>query len=156
MNTYPTTTHRPDDLPPRWAARYDRLAAIAARLGRLPRRSDSGVDPKDVGWIADQRRALNLTPAQEYALAQLRGWVEGTRSGAWYQRAEELRVFIERHGRRPRVRAQEQPERALAHWFSRQVLCHRRGELSDERTRALRYVLRALDGNDRHEVDDHG
>lgn len=146
MNTNPSTGPRPEDLPPRWAARYDRVAAVAAQLGRLPRRSDRGIDPKDVGWIADQRRALNPTPAQEHALAQMPGWVEGTRDGAWYGRAEQLRSFIELHERRPRVRADVREDRALAGWFSRQHVALLRGHLTDDRARALQYALRKLEG----------
>jgi len=144
MSTYPNNAHRPEDLPPRWKARYDRIAEVTALLGRLPRRSDPNVNPRDVAWIADQRRALNLTPAQSYALAQLPGWFEGTRDGAWYARAEELRAFIDLRGRRPRVRAGDQEERALAHWYSRQHVALRRGELRVERASALIYVFRAL------------
>jgi len=145
MSTYPYNDPRPEDLSPRWKARYDRIAEVTALLGRLPRRSDPGISPRDVAWIADQRRALNLTPAQRYALAQLPGWFEGTRDGVWYARAEELRVFIDAHGRPPRVRAEMREERALAHWYSRQRVALRRGELGAERTSALLYVVRALD-----------
>jgi len=133
-----------DHVPPRWAARYRRVAQLADTLGRLPRRSDDGVLPADVSWVADQRRATNLSTRQRWLLTLLPGWDEGTRDGRWFKRAEDLRQFAREHGRRPQVRTANKFERALAHWYSRQHTAAEKGRLSPERQEALSYALRDL------------
>ncbi|MGZ0712307.1 helicase associated domain-containing protein (plasmid) [Coraliomargarita sp. W4R53] len=140
--------HTPQHLPnsskrdlTQWWMRYHRVERIATQLGRLPRLSD-GADPADVGWAANQRRATSLTPEQFAALAALPGWSNRPRADAWEARAEELRNFIAAHGRMPRVRGEVEGESALAHWFSRQRLVDRAGELGHERSTALRYATR--------------
>lgn len=131
-------------VPARWAARYRRIARLADSLGRLPRRSDDGVDPADVSWVADQRRSTTLLSSQRWLLALLPGWDEGTRDGAWYARAEDLRHFIGVQERMPRVRTADRFERALAYWYSRQHAAARKGLLRPERAVALAYALRQL------------
>lgn len=141
------TQHPPPELehvPAAWASRYRRIHHIAERLGRLPRRSDNGIDAADVSWIADQRRSTTLGLRQRRLLALLPGWSEGTRDGAWYERAEALRAFIARQQRMPRVRSDDAVERALAYWCSRQQVAARRGLLDPERVAALEYALRDL------------
>ncbi len=128
----------------RWWVRYDRVAAVATRLGRLPRRSDVGVLSADVAWLANQRRAHNLSPEQWDALAALPGWSEHSRSDHWLARADELRRFIRTQGRAPRVNGPLPGESALAHWFSRQRVALRDGRLSRSRTEALNYATRDL------------
>lgn len=126
-----------------WWTRYHRIAAIAEQLGRLPRLSDN-VDPADVGWPANQRRATTLNPEQRAALEALAGWSSNPRDDAWEARAEELHRFIATYARAPRVRGGIPGEPALAHWLSRQRLADRAGELGAERSAALRYATRAL------------
>lgn len=124
-----------------WWARYRRVEQIANRLGRLPRLSD-GIDPADVGWPANQRRATTLTAEQRTALEALPGWSPQPLADAWETRAEELRQFVAANGRVPRVRGDLPGESALAHWQSRQRTAERNGTLSDERRRILRYASR--------------
>ncbi len=143
MNSFPNRHDSRSSIPAHWKARYERIAVIARELGRLPRRSDD-VDPADVVWIADQRRSNSLSFDQQRALAQLPGWSEGTRDGAWYERAEELRRFLIVHHRAPRVRSNEPAERALAHWHSRQRVAASRGQLSRDRLAGLKYVTRGI------------
>ena len=131
-------------VPAQWAKRFKRIAAIADELGRLPRRSDDGIDSADVAWIADQRRSTTLTTQQQRALAQLPGWTEGTRDGSWYERAEDLSAFVAQHQRMPRIRTADGFERALAHWCSRQRVAARDGMLAPERAAALAYAMRGL------------
>lgn len=126
-----------------WWANYERVAAHAHALGRLPRLSD-GVPADLVGWAAGQRRATSLTADQRAALAALPGWSDRPRADAWEERAEELRRFIAAEGRVPRVRGDVPGESALAHWYSRQRVAERRGLLSPERARLLAYSTRGL------------
>ena len=131
-------------VPAQWAARYQRISHLAETLGRLPRRSDAGVDPADVSWVADQRRSIALSSRQRWLLALLPAWDEGTRDGAWYTRAEDLRGFIAKHKRMPRIRTSDDFERALAYWYSRQRTAARDGLLPPARADALAYALREL------------
>jgi len=131
------------DSPPAWWARFRRVAARAHELGRLPRRSDGG-DLTDVSWLADQRRASALTPAQLRALETLPGWFEGTRDGRWVLRADELRSFVLANGRLPRKRSDDPREPALYDWHRRQEKAHTHGQLAHHRVTALAYALRAL------------
>jgi hypothetical protein len=124
--------------------RYRRIAQLAETLGRLPRRSDDGVLPADVSWVADQRRAPRLSTRQQWLLTLLPGWDEGARDGAWFKRAEDLRRFVREYGRRPRVRSADPTERALAYWYSRQHSAAEKGLLGPERVEALSYALRDL------------
>jgi len=133
-------------VPASWAMRYRRIARLADARRRVPRRSDEGVDPADVSWIADQKRAEGLSFRQRWLLALLPGWEESTRDGAWYKRAEDLRQFIATHERLPRVRTTDAFERALAHWLSRQRVAVKENRLSRERADALAYALRSVPG----------
>lgn len=135
----PTQPHNQDR--ERWFARYDRIAAIAAALGRLPRLSD-GVRPADVSWVANQRRATTLSAEKEAALSALPGWSTRPRDERWLNRAEELRTFIQTHDRAPRVRSEVPGEAALAHWSSRQRVKMRDGTLGSARADVYRYATR--------------
>jgi len=136
-------------VPAPWAARYRRIAELARQLGRMPRRSDVSVEPADISWVADQKRAdqkraEGLSPEQEELLGQLPGWEMSTRDGAWEQRADDLRRFIAEHGREPRRRAAEAPERSLANWVARQRAALDRGRLRPWQVLAFQYALRRL------------
>lgn len=142
MQTPSTIPRTKRDRGPWWAT-YERVAAHAWALGRLPRLSD-GVTADLVGWAASQRRALTLTADQKAALAALPGWTDRPRADAWEDRAEELRRFIATEGRAPRVRGDLPGESALAHWHSRQRVAERHGLLSPERAQLLAYSTRTL------------
>lgn len=122
-----------------WETTYQTVQRLAQELGRLPRLSD-GADPRTVNWIANQRRAVRLRNHQRAALECLPGWSWDPKQDAWLERAEQVRQFIATHGRTPRQRVPE--ESALAHWLSRQKVAHRKGQLSEERSQILEYVLR--------------
>ncbi|MGZ0711302.1 Helicase associated domain protein (plasmid) [Coraliomargarita sp. W4R53] len=138
-----------------WWARYRRVEQIANRLGRLPRLSD-GVEPADVGWPANQRRATTLTVEQRAALELLPGWSSKPLSDAWESRAEELRRFINDRERAPRVRGDLPGEAALAHWHSRQRVAERNGTLSKDQIRILRYASRVHDSQSPGPEFQHG
>lgn len=127
-----------------WWTRYQRISAIAERLGRLPRLSD-GVDPSDANWPARQRRATTLNENQRNALESLPGWSDQPRTDAWEARAEDLRQFIASNDRAPQTRGALHGEAALAHWLSRQRIAERNGSLGIDRSTALRYATRHLD-----------
>lgn len=133
MDTYPSTRRIP------WDDTYRDVLALALDLGRLPRLSD-GVDPRLVNWPANQRRRHDLTARQRADLEGLPGWSWDPREDAWLNRADELRRFIETHGRRPRQRISA--ESALAHWLSEQMVAARAGRLSYDRRVALAYAMR--------------
>jgi Helicase associated domain. len=143
-NVPPETSSRESN----WWSRYHRIAHVADDLGRLPRRSDD-VDARDVAWLANQRRSVSHTPEQTRALERLPGWFETTRGGAWQVRAEQLRRFIDEHGRRPRQRSVDSTESALAHWYSRQLVARRKGQLAPQRVTIMAYVMRSVD-TERH------
>jgi len=144
------TEHPPlQHVPASWDTRYRRIAELANQLGRMPRRSDAGVEPADISWVADQKRAdqkraEGLSPEQAELLAQLPGWEMSTRDGAWEQRADDLRQFIAEHERDPRRRAPDAPERSLANWVARQRAALAEGRLRPWQVRALEYALRRL------------
>jgi len=128
----------------RWWHRYTRVATISTQLGRLPRRSDPEIASADIAWLANQRRTHHLTEEQRLALTALPGWSDNPRAEQWLTRAEELREFIHVNGRAPRVGGRLPGESALAHWFSRQRVALRNGELSRARATALAYATRHL------------
>lgn len=132
-----------------WSLRFEELARYAERLGRI-RRSPAECNPALLAWITNQRRSHNLSSEKRGKLEELPGWSFDPRMAAWEHRAEQLRQFIIRARRTPRVRAQDNDERALAHWYARQRRAAERLQLPDDRVGIYVYVTRAitLTGND--------
>ncbi|WP_441005406.1 helicase associated domain-containing protein [Microbacterium sp. CFBP 8790] len=125
--------------PPRqWMLRYTQLKKFTREHGQLPTRSQSSGSL--VSWVKNQRRSWTLTREQVRLLEQLPGWSWDPREDAWLRRAEEVRTFLQQHGRLPRARATHVRERSLAHWYSRQLRASQKGELSTEREVTLRQI----------------
>ncbi len=125
----------------RWWSTFEAVERYANQHGRLPTRAD---DERQANWLAAQRFALRsdrLRYDRAQALAALPGWQEAlahTRSRSpWERRCEQLRVFIQTHGRYPLLDSLDPAEAALARWVITQREQYRRDGLSEYRTRQL-------------------
>ncbi len=119
----------------RWASRVLAVHHAVCIGAPLTRQQSS--------WVRNQRRALSLTAAQEALLEALPRWSWAPLQDAWEVRLTELVAFISQHQRSPRVRSDHSMERALAHWYSRQRVLLRRGQLAQSRAVQLRELLTA-------------
>lgn len=124
-----------------WWSTFEEVSRFAAQHRRLPTRRD---DARLSNWVAVQRfllRSDRLRYDRAKALARLPGWMQAlaqTRSRSpWERRCEQLRVFIQTHGRYPLLDSSDPAEVALARWVLTQREQYRRDGLSAYRTKLL-------------------
>lgn len=125
----------------RWWNTFEQVSRFAAQHGRLPARRDS---EQLSNWVAVQRfllRSDRLRYDRAKALARLPGWKQAlaqTRSRSpWERRCEQLRVFIQAHGRYPVLDSRDLAEVELARWVITQREQYRRDGLSAYRIKML-------------------
>lgn len=136
--------HNPHGRASRWASRV--LAVHHAVRGGAP------LTRQQSSWVRNQRRALSLTAVQAALLETLPRWSWAPLQDAWEVRLSELVAFISQHQRSPRVRSEDSMERALAHWYSRQRVLLRRGQLVQSRAAQLRVLVTATDAERSRDV----
>ncbi|WP_460461815.1 helicase associated domain-containing protein [Arthrobacter pigmenti] len=134
----------------RWDDTFAALTVFVATHGRLPaRNSDTHHEERLVQWLYYQRRLEwkgSLDSERARRLDDLWDWRQAPRaderSTQWAQTLEELRSFVEQHGRFPsRSQAAGSQERTLATYLNRQRRSAREGTLSAERAKQLKQAV---------------
>jgi hypothetical protein len=126
----------------RWLANAEDVRAFVAAHARLPRASSSSsVEERRLAqWLHYQRRSATRdhhTQEQQRRLAEIDGFNWTPREVRWHEQLDELKRFYTTWNRPPRYRSEDERERALSNWETKQRHLLRRGELSQSRVDAL-------------------
>lgn len=131
---------------PGWDRLAEDLEAFHQKHGRLPRAYAEEKSERTLAhFLAQQRqnhRAGMLGPARRRRLDRIPGWPTPPKAERaamlWEQRLGELREFVDREGRMPYfASAEEEQEKVLATWVTRQRHLHKTGSLPAPRKSAL-------------------
>lgn len=108
-----------------WQQHLTDIVQFRADCGRLPVEDTADDAERALGkWLQKQVMAAKTETVSVIRLAQLDahlpGWKNRVAQNAWFEIAEQVKVFIAETGRRPSRKAKDDAERTLGAWLRNQ------------------------------------